>query len=1015
MLHKHGMDKGQSIVTPMAMKPKLDADLSRNPVDHTDYCSKIGSLMYLTSSRPDIVQAVCFCARYQSRSTEKHLKEVKRIFRYLRGTINMGLWYPKDSSFELTAFSGADHAGCIDSRKSTSGEIRFLGDKLVSLMSKKQNCTTMSLAEAEYVALSASCAQVMWMRTQLQDYGLNYNKIPLYCDSQTEYQLADMFTKALPKDRFKYLVWRIVLRYDRDECDKGRMPTKIELTLEQSQQGVSNDVLSSNHPIIVPSDFDIKDVFSSTNSPNYLPVFPDYFPTIPRNNSSNSSIDLTKYLLDILIFSPLHDDPYMEAMQAYNAFSPPQVIIALPAILPPSQVMPPKRTSTSKTPAITLATIQRLVTDGIVATLETQAINANDTNRNLEPRETPVAKRGNYKEFISCQPFYFNVLPPSLLVCPPVLSHRSEAVDQPALCIIILGGIIYTREDIGGNTRRDEGLIATTQDNWTHVDPNLLNDFDMATNGNGDNQPPPEGGDLPVPDLQMMEDLCQPTLNDRGDDSNKHLDKFLHVTQSIKVNRVTDDALRLYLFPHSLTHHATAWFDRLLRNSITTFKQMAKMFLEKYFPPSMVTKLRNEITNFHQRPDESLFEVWERYKLSIDRFPNHNMLPVTQIDTFYNGLTLRHRDTINAAVDGTFMKRRPEECYDLIENLTTHHNDWDTSAQRSESSSSITSSSDLEIVALKAEINDCPATIGQTQNVYAAGDYNQGGNSYQPQGAENLAANHLSRLENPHQSVLDKKEINETFPLKTLNMVSFRGDSSTSWFDDFRNYHAGNFVVKGMSSQQKNKFFKDVKHYFWDDPFLFKICVDQFIRWCVHSQEAVDILKACHNEPIGGYHDPNYIAKKVMLKYGVTHRLATAYHPKTSGQVEVSNRGLKRILERAVGEKRASWSNKLDDALWAFCTAFKAPIECTLYNLVLKIFSRKLKTCWSGRFTITKVFPYDTVELSQTDGPNFKEFLDFEDSCLELYPLITRSSLPQLHLGIQISKSYRLTFIFWHT
>ncbi|GJU95901.1 retrovirus-related pol polyprotein from transposon TNT 1-94 [Tanacetum coccineum] len=226
ILKKHGMEKGQSIGTPMATKPKLDADLSGEPVDQTDYRSKIGSLMYLTSSRPDIVQAVC--------------------------TIHMGLWYPKGSGFELTAFSDADHAGCVDTRKSTSGGIQFLGDKLVSWMSKKQNCTAMSSAEAEYVALSASCAQVMWMRTQLQDYGFNYNKIPLYCDSQsaiaiscnpvqhsrtkhihtryhfikeqvengiielyfvrTEYQLADMFTKALPEDRFQYLVRQIGMR-----------------------------------------------------------------------------------------------------------------------------------------------------------------------------------------------------------------------------------------------------------------------------------------------------------------------------------------------------------------------------------------------------------------------------------------------------------------------------------------------------------------------------------------------------------------------------------------------------------------------------------------------------------------------------------------------------------------------------------------------------------------------------------------------------------------------------------
>nr|GEV85569.1 reverse transcriptase domain-containing protein [Tanacetum cinerariifolium] len=328
----------------------------------------------------------------------------------------------------------------------------------------------------------------------------------------------------------------------------------------------------------------------------------------------------------------------------------------------------------------------------------------------------------------------------------------------------------------------------------SRVDPTLLNDFEMAAEGNDD---------LPVPDLRTMEELCQPSLNGRGgpiasiaiqttnfglkndmiqqvqnscqfhglpsDDANKHLDKFLHVTQSIKENGVTDDALHLYLFPHSLTHHATDWFDRLPRNSINTFEQIAKIFLGKYFPPSMVTKLRNEITNFRQRPDESLFEACELYKLSIDRCPNHNMLPVTQIDTFYNGLTLRHRDTINAVAGGTFMKRRLEECYDLIENMTAHHNDWDTSAQRSESSSSITSFFDTEIAALKAEMakinknllrvlqvnqqvkavtpncktcggphsfTDCPATVSQTQNVYAA-RANQG-NSYQPQGNRNL-------------------------------------------------------------------------------------------------------------------------------------------------------------------------------------------------------------------------------------------------------------------------------------
>ncbi|GJV56124.1 reverse transcriptase domain-containing protein [Tanacetum coccineum] len=491
-------------------------------------------------------------------------------------------------------------------------------------------------------------------------------------------------------------------------------------------------------------------------------------------------------------------------------------------------------------------------------------------------------------------------------------------------------------------------------------------------------------------------------------------------------------------------------------------------------------------------------------------------------------------------------------------------------------------------------------------------------------GAENLAADHLSRLENPYENVLDPKEINETFPLETVSMVTFRGDSSTPWFADFANYHAGNFVVKGMSTQQKNKFFKDVKHYFWDDPFLFKICADQVIRRCVHGKEALDILEACHNGPTGGHHGANLTAKKifdsgffwptiykdahefvkncdscqrqgktsqrdempqnsiqvceifdvwgidfmgpfpssrgnkyilvavdylskwveakalptndarvvckflkslfarfgapraiisdrgthfcndqfakVMQKYGVTHRLSTAYHPQTSGQVEVSNRGLKRILERTIGENRASWSDKLDDALWAFRTAYKTPIGCTPYKLVygkachlpielehkaywalkqanfdlstagdhrkvqlnelnelrdhayensliykektkrihdskiknrvfnvgdrvllfnsrLKIFSGKLKSRWSGPFTITQVFPYGTVELSQANGPNFKvnghrvkhyfggdvpqlDCPDCEGSrVLGFVYSITRASNPQLHFG----------------
>ncbi|GJV21974.1 retrovirus-related pol polyprotein from transposon TNT 1-94 [Tanacetum coccineum] len=172
----------------------------------------VRALMYLTASRPDIVHATCYCARYQAKPTKKHLIVVKRIFRYLKDTINMGLWYPRDTGFELTAFLDSDHAGCLDLRKSTSGGIQFLsGDKLVSWSSKKQDCTSMSSAEAKYVSLSACCAQVLWLRTQLTDYGFYFDKIPMLKRVLLNYSLSElnMFTKASLEDRFKYLVRRL--------------------------------------------------------------------------------------------------------------------------------------------------------------------------------------------------------------------------------------------------------------------------------------------------------------------------------------------------------------------------------------------------------------------------------------------------------------------------------------------------------------------------------------------------------------------------------------------------------------------------------------------------------------------------------------------------------------------------------------------------------------------------------------------------------------------------------------
>nr|GEV99320.1 copia protein [Tanacetum cinerariifolium] len=209
ILNKNGMESCDPVGTPMEIKDKLDLDQNGTP-------------------------------------------EVKRIFRYLWGTVNTGLWYTKDSGFELTGFSDADYAGCKETFKSTSGGAQFLGEKLVSWSSKKQDCTALSTAKAEYVSLSACCAQVLWMRTQLTDYGFHFNKIPIYYDSKsaiaiscnpvqhsrtkhiavryhfikehvekgtielyfvkTDYQLADIFIKVLLADRFNYLVRRLGMR-----------------------------------------------------------------------------------------------------------------------------------------------------------------------------------------------------------------------------------------------------------------------------------------------------------------------------------------------------------------------------------------------------------------------------------------------------------------------------------------------------------------------------------------------------------------------------------------------------------------------------------------------------------------------------------------------------------------------------------------------------------------------------------------------------------------------------------
>ncbi|GKA54152.1 hypothetical protein Tco_0753101 [Tanacetum coccineum] len=278
------MEVCDPVGTPMEIKDKLDLDQNRSLVEATKYRSMIGALMYLTSSRPDIVHATCFCARYQAKPTEKHLKEVKRIFRYLRGTINMGLWYTKDSGFELTRFLDADYGGCKDTFKSTSGGAQFLGEKLLTDYGFHFNKIPSYYDLKSSIAIS--CNPVQHSRTKHIVVRYHFKKehvekgtIELYF-VKTYYQLADLFTKTLPVDRFNYLVRRLGMRSlspkeldrlakshqnqrdlprntpldrvevlgmieNRSKVRIGIMPIEAELALEQSQQGVSYEVSRS--------------------------------------------------------------------------------------------------------------------------------------------------------------------------------------------------------------------------------------------------------------------------------------------------------------------------------------------------------------------------------------------------------------------------------------------------------------------------------------------------------------------------------------------------------------------------------------------------------------------------------------------------------------------------------------------------------------------------------------------------------------------------------------------------
>ncbi|XP_063948072.1 secreted RxLR effector protein 161-like [Daucus carota subsp. sativus] len=173
----------------MATATKPELNTKKKKVDISSYKGMVGSLLYLTASRPDIMFATCLCARFQDDPRKSHLIAIKRIFRYLKGTPNLGIWYPRDSGFDLIGFSDADYAGCRIDRKSTTYTCQFLGNKLLFWFSKKQNSVSTSTAEVVYIAVGSCCAQILWMKNQLVDYGVRVSKILSSVTTQVLLQL----------------------------------------------------------------------------------------------------------------------------------------------------------------------------------------------------------------------------------------------------------------------------------------------------------------------------------------------------------------------------------------------------------------------------------------------------------------------------------------------------------------------------------------------------------------------------------------------------------------------------------------------------------------------------------------------------------------------------------------------------------------------------------------------------------------------------------------------------------
>ncbi|GJR96906.1 ribonuclease H-like domain-containing protein [Tanacetum coccineum] len=921
MLKKFDLVSVKTAITPMETKMTLTKDEEADEVDVHLYRSMIGSLMYLTASRPDIMFAVCACSRFQVTPKTSHLDVVKRIFKYLKGKPNLGLWYPRESSFNLEAFSDSDYLLQIVVDKYCGFRIKYwtLGEEDVFETPKGKDSREADISPSGLQA-AKTLVQVVSQKTKT-------------------------YTRRVKSGLKKKL-----------DVGVSSGDRKFKSASEEIKSGFTN-ISSSEVKVSQRKGKEVlKERLQPKRSKKQIREEESSLAEIARIQAQEiAKIERKAELqrLDALAAKRLNDE---FEMHVHTSGSAPHKCEKDQAVTQPSPSEP--LPSSSPPPVISATTKSRL----------------------------GDALRGGGWGGRRRRPIQWKVTAGFAM-------GSGGQVD----------GERRGKED--GNLPQKETWVLTVEREREDEDGKFFQtkekskEFETPTQGktSGEADISPEG-------LEAAETLAKKKL--KPDDQKKSFDKcvekvekFIPMNSELEASKLKRTCINLQanvFKKQKITDVPDVTKDESVKREeeFKVQQPILRYNIRKSLGQGKIAEEQSQSQVRRSRPEEEYERVlWGDLKTMFD--------PPSTEDAVWS---LTHQQKVlklkvcEAKNDKSSIDEPPKI---KLKDLPPH---FEYAFLEGDDKLPVIIAKDLSVeekaTLIKARLLRWVLLLQEFK--FKVID---------TKGAENLAADHLSRLENPYENVLDPKEINEKFPLETLNMVTFRGDSSTPWFADFANYHAGNFIVKGMSSQQKNKFFKDVKHYFWDDPYLFKICADQVIRRCVSGQEAIDILIACHSGPTGGHYGPtsrqkgkisqrdempqnsiqvceifdvwgidfmgpfpssrgnkyilvavDYLSKwveakalptndarvvckflkslfarfgapraiisdrgthfcndqfaKVMLKYGVTHRLSTAYHPQTSGQVEVSNRGLKRILERTVGENHASWSDKLDDALW---------------------------------------------------------------------------------------------------